>query len=564
MKRSTKIRFVSRGAPMLFYPAALPLSRRTLAYVSGIIRRYRRQIGSCWRKLNPGRQALLVLAYLRKGETFADLAAGFGIGTATAWRYVNETVALLAARSPKLGQALAEAGKAGLAHVVPDGTLVPIDRLAADRPFYSGKHRRHGMNPQVIASPDGDIVWVSGPLPGAVPDLNAARIWGIIRELAASGLVMLADKGYHGAGEHIHTPYKGRNKLPSQKAANRAHAPCALPVSGPTPSSRPGTYCANSAAARGVPGSSPRRSTSFRPARSPDEAAGTWQPPARNKPAGRTAPSAAANRRDEPTTQDPQLGNPACVGVEVGRLLADIIPARIADPEAVDNALTAHDLAGADIEDLVDVIGRLKPLAEHLLDQVTRRLRLPLPTGRQAPEVNRRIQDGHHALPVLRHQRRSETLAHLSDHDTPYNPGSQAHPDSSPLADTATILTKNQPEPVPSSLSTGTDLERFTPQLQTWHPALASCASSAKGRAPGRRPLARAVHAFKPKSRRMKKAQWPSERKPSQQRRLTYGLGTGSLIASQIASEISFPDSRRMARFLRYTAGRPLYDHAGR
>jgi len=31
-----------------------------------------------------------VLAYLRKGETFADLAAGFGIGTATAWRYVTD------------------------------------------------------------------------------------------------------------------------------------------------------------------------------------------------------------------------------------------------------------------------------------------------------------------------------------------------------------------------------------------------------------------------------------------------------------------------------------------
>jgi hypothetical protein len=40
-----------------------------------------------------------VLAYLRKGGTFAELAAGFGIGTATAWRYVTETVALLAARS---------------------------------------------------------------------------------------------------------------------------------------------------------------------------------------------------------------------------------------------------------------------------------------------------------------------------------------------------------------------------------------------------------------------------------------------------------------------------------
>jgi hypothetical protein len=73
------------------------LSRQTLDYTAGIIRRHRRQIGSPWRKLNPGRQALLVLAYLRQGETFAGLAAGFGVGTATAWRHVTETVALLAA-----------------------------------------------------------------------------------------------------------------------------------------------------------------------------------------------------------------------------------------------------------------------------------------------------------------------------------------------------------------------------------------------------------------------------------------------------------------------------------
>jgi hypothetical protein len=83
---------------MLFYRAALPLSSRTLTFVSGIIRRYRTAIGSPWRKLNAGRQALLVLAYLRKGETFTELAAGFEVGTTTAWRYVNETVALLAAR----------------------------------------------------------------------------------------------------------------------------------------------------------------------------------------------------------------------------------------------------------------------------------------------------------------------------------------------------------------------------------------------------------------------------------------------------------------------------------
>jgi len=215
---------------VLFYPAALPLSRQTLTYTAGVIRRHRAQIGSCWRKPGPAQQALLVLAYLRKGETFAELAAGFGVGTATAWRYVTETTGLLAARSPQLHRALANAAKAGHAFVVLDGTLIPIDRHAADRPFYSGKHHKHGMNLQVIASPDGQILWVSGPLPGAVHDLTAALIWGIVRELAAYGLITVADKGYIGAGEHVRVPYRGRNKPASQKAANRAHAQLRSPA----------------------------------------------------------------------------------------------------------------------------------------------------------------------------------------------------------------------------------------------------------------------------------------------------------------------------------------------
>ena len=101
--------------------------------------------------------------------------------------------------------------------------MIPIDRVAADRPFYSGKHRKHAMNLQVIATPTGDIVWVSGALPAATHDLTAARIWGIPRELQAAGLITLADKGYHGADELI-TPYKGKGKPESQKNANRAHA----------------------------------------------------------------------------------------------------------------------------------------------------------------------------------------------------------------------------------------------------------------------------------------------------------------------------------------------------
>jgi len=208
---------------MLFYRAALPLSSKTLTFVSGLIRRHRAAIGSPWRKLNAGRQALLALAYLRNGETYAGLAAGFEVGTATAWRYVNETVGLLAARAPKLRQAIRDAIKAGYAYVVLDGTLIPVDRVAADRPFYSGKHKRHGMNLQVIASPAGDILWVSGPLPGAVHDKKAEWVWGILAALEAAGLAVLADKGYQGS-TYARLPYKGRNKPESQKQANKAHA----------------------------------------------------------------------------------------------------------------------------------------------------------------------------------------------------------------------------------------------------------------------------------------------------------------------------------------------------
>jgi DDE superfamily endonuclease len=45
----------------------------------------------------------------------------------------------------------------------------------------------------------------------------------IVRALAASGLVVLGDKGYIGE-DGIRTPYRGRDKPASQKEANRAHA----------------------------------------------------------------------------------------------------------------------------------------------------------------------------------------------------------------------------------------------------------------------------------------------------------------------------------------------------
>jgi hypothetical protein len=173
---------------VLFYRAAVDLSRSTLNYLAAVIRRHRKAIGSAWRLLNPGQQALLALVHLRKGETFAQIGAGFKVSKSTAWRYVQEAVALLSARSPKLAAALRKARQDGLHLLVLDGTLIATDRVRANRPYYSARHRCHGTNVQVIAGPDGTILWTSGALPGRTHDLTAARVWGILRELDKAGI----------------------------------------------------------------------------------------------------------------------------------------------------------------------------------------------------------------------------------------------------------------------------------------------------------------------------------------------------------------------------------------
>ncbi|CAL9675171.1 hypothetical protein SUDANB9_07760 [Streptomyces sp. enrichment culture] len=107
-----------------------------------------------------------------------------------------------------------------------DGTLLPIDRFAADRPFYSGKHKKHGMNVQVLAHPKGRLVWASPALAGAVHDVRAAREHGIIEDLAAANITCWADKGYQGAGGTVRLPYRGRwdSLSTGQQAVNRSHA----------------------------------------------------------------------------------------------------------------------------------------------------------------------------------------------------------------------------------------------------------------------------------------------------------------------------------------------------
>ena len=65
----------------------------------------------------------------RNGHPYAQLAAGFGIGTTTAYRYVAEAVELLAALAPTL----AEAARA---------VDFPLDRLEWYRVFSAAWGRR--------------------------------------------------------------------------------------------------------------------------------------------------------------------------------------------------------------------------------------------------------------------------------------------------------------------------------------------------------------------------------------------------------------------------------------
>jgi hypothetical protein len=221
---------------VLSYPSGMTVSSRALTTLTDALRRHRNQRATRWRKLSAGRQALLVVAYLRKGETYSDLACGFRVGTSTVYRYVREAVGLLAAMAPTLAQAIEVARRK--AFVILDGTLLRIDRGAMtsgrDRAFYSGKHKCHGVNVQVIADPAGRLVWISPALPGARHDLGAAREHGIIDALANAEIHAVADTAYQGAGPRVAVPQRRRRLDPdtgryrplsvAQKQVNAAHA----------------------------------------------------------------------------------------------------------------------------------------------------------------------------------------------------------------------------------------------------------------------------------------------------------------------------------------------------
>ena len=145
---------------MLTYPGAITLSERTLAFLAGLLQAHRERLRT-WRKLSACEQALLVLAHLRHGDTYARLAAGFDVGLATAHRYVREAVAVLAGLGRSLTAALWTLAWTYSNFALLDSTLVRTTRIhACDRLYYSGKHTHHGVNLQGLTDPPGRLIWI--------------------------------------------------------------------------------------------------------------------------------------------------------------------------------------------------------------------------------------------------------------------------------------------------------------------------------------------------------------------------------------------------------------------
>lgn len=206
------------------YPGTIALSAAHLTHLAGLLRRHQKLRRTRWRKLDPQRQALLVLAHLRNGDTYARLAAGFGVGVATVFRYVREAVDLLAASAPSLTAALWRLAHNGHMLGILDGTLIATDRLGGvlNRRYFAGKHKRHGVNLQALVDPRrGDLVWISAGLPGCTPDITAARAHGILTAARVAEVELLGDKGYQGAGPGVLSPHKGRALTANQRAHNK-------------------------------------------------------------------------------------------------------------------------------------------------------------------------------------------------------------------------------------------------------------------------------------------------------------------------------------------------------
>jgi hypothetical protein len=206
---------------MITYRATLDVPRELAWFVAKLLlaERWRRGTPRGSRALSCFWQAVLGLRWFRDRTCPDALARDHGISRATACRYLDEVIAVLAEQAPDLRSVLERAKDEGFSHVILDGKIIPADRCKEPAVsvkgevidlWYSGKAHVHGGSIQAVLAPDGFPLWVSEAEPGSVHDLTAARARALpaLYLAAATGLPTLADPGYDGAGIGILIPVK--------------------------------------------------------------------------------------------------------------------------------------------------------------------------------------------------------------------------------------------------------------------------------------------------------------------------------------------------------------------
>lgn len=142
------------------YTATLDVGRETAETLARLLREHRERLGTRkgTRALGVFKQGVLVLRWFVDGTRLAQLARDNGVSVPTAYRYLHEGLTVLADHAPDLSTALERATSAGHARLNLDGTVIRTDRVAAPGPngadlWWSGKHKHHGGNVQVISAP---------------------------------------------------------------------------------------------------------------------------------------------------------------------------------------------------------------------------------------------------------------------------------------------------------------------------------------------------------------------------------------------------------------------------
>lgn len=154
------------GLHAIAYRGTLDVPRELAQFVAQLLAAERRPRGtprgsralSCFWQAVPG------LRWFRDRLTPDALARDHGISRATAYRYRDEVIEVLAEQAPDLSEALDRAREEGFAHVILDGKIIPCDRCKESARSvrgevidlrYSGKAHTHGGNIQAVLAPDG-------------------------------------------------------------------------------------------------------------------------------------------------------------------------------------------------------------------------------------------------------------------------------------------------------------------------------------------------------------------------------------------------------------------------